>query len=339
MQRQAETKFTTRPSLTRFARPCAALILCVSALHLHAQQTLPATPTTVVWGYYSAKAKPALTVHSGDTVRIQTLSTCGAPERLESLGVAAADIPAYMAHLQEIRHRQGPRRPHPHRPRRHRRSGARRRPRSPHPVNRHRRPLCLQRFGAGRGFLPDDFPYGRTRIIPLDRAEDDRPLRPRHRHPAASLLRQHGRRPAHPPAYNSAPPWMHAGNMDNKEMVAGTTLFIPVHPRARSSKSATATPDRATARSTSPPWKPSSPARSASSFTKTSISLAPRRNTHSLHQHGLRQDLKTATEMAVRNMIEFLVEQNEHLTYPRRRLHAHQRRLRRRHHPVGRSKT
>ena len=29
----------------------------------------------------------------------------------------------------------------------------------------------------------------------------------------------------------SAPPWIHAGNLDNKELVAGTTLFIPVHTR------------------------------------------------------------------------------------------------------------
>ena len=43
--------------------------------------TLSATPPTVVWGYYSAEAKSVLTVHSGDTVRIQTLSTCGSPER------------------------------------------------------------------------------------------------------------------------------------------------------------------------------------------------------------------------------------------------------------------
>jgi acetamidase/formamidase len=28
---------------------------------------------------------------------------------------------------------------------------------------------------------------------------------------------------------NSAPPWIHAGNMDNKELVLGTTLYIPVH--------------------------------------------------------------------------------------------------------------
>ena len=29
--------------------------------------------------------------------------------------------------------------------------------------------------------------------------------------------------------WNSAPPWIHAGNLDNKELIAGTTLFIPVH--------------------------------------------------------------------------------------------------------------
>ena len=37
---------------------------------------------------------------------------------------------------------------------------------------------------------------------------------------------------APPPAagrISSNPPWIHAGNLDNKELVAGTTLFIPVH--------------------------------------------------------------------------------------------------------------
>src|SRR5271170_5441052 len=70
------------------------LLLLTSAAY--AQQTLLATPTTVAWGFYSAKAKPALTIHSGDTVTIQTLSTCGPPERLKSLGVAASDIPSYV---------------------------------------------------------------------------------------------------------------------------------------------------------------------------------------------------------------------------------------------------
>ena len=29
--------------------------------------------------------------------------------------------------------------------------------------------------------------------------------------------------------FNSAPPWIMAGNLDNKDLVAGTTLYIPVH--------------------------------------------------------------------------------------------------------------
>lgn len=39
---------------------------------------------------------------------------------------------------------------------------------------------------------------------------------------------------APPEAYgrvSSAPPGIHAGNLDNKELVAGTTLFIPIHVR------------------------------------------------------------------------------------------------------------
>jgi hypothetical protein len=71
----------------------------IIAMGQTAPATLAASPSTVVWGYYSAKAKPALTVHSGDSVRIQTLSTCGSTERLVGEGVAAADIPSYNADI------------------------------------------------------------------------------------------------------------------------------------------------------------------------------------------------------------------------------------------------
>ena len=78
--------------------------LCASALltpFAPAQQThtLLATPTTVAWGYYWSQAKPVLNINSGDTVVIQTLSTCGAPERLKTLGIAEADIPSYVADI------------------------------------------------------------------------------------------------------------------------------------------------------------------------------------------------------------------------------------------------
>src|ERR1035441_2535562 len=87
-------------ALSLFAPVAAAMLLAASATpHLAAQQTqtLLATPATVAWGYYWSGAKPVLTVHSDDTVVMQTLSTCGSPERLQSLGVPAADIPAYEA--------------------------------------------------------------------------------------------------------------------------------------------------------------------------------------------------------------------------------------------------
>ncbi len=56
--------------------------ILLSASPLFAQQagasatyTLKATPKTVAWGYYDAKAAPVLRVKSGDTVEIQTLIT------------------------------------------------------------------------------------------------------------------------------------------------------------------------------------------------------------------------------------------------------------------------
>ena len=52
---------------------------------------LKATPQTVVWGYYSASAKPALSIHSGDTVRVETVS--GNPARLEAAGAKPTEIP------------------------------------------------------------------------------------------------------------------------------------------------------------------------------------------------------------------------------------------------------
>jgi acetamidase/formamidase len=57
--------------------------------------TVLATSATVEWGHYAAKAKPAITVKSGDTVKMQTLSTCGPNDRLIARGIKPEDIPAY----------------------------------------------------------------------------------------------------------------------------------------------------------------------------------------------------------------------------------------------------
>jgi acetamidase/formamidase len=91
-------------------------------------------------------------------------------------------------------------------------------------------PYAWNSFLPGKGFLPDDFPYAHFKLTRLDLARKvalfsdgiEIPLRP-----------FFGVMGVAPPAaigrVSSGPPWIHAGNMDNKDLVAGTTLYIPVH--------------------------------------------------------------------------------------------------------------
>src|SRR4030088_3301523 len=128
---------------------------------------LKATPQTVVWGYYSASAKPALRIHSGDTVRIETMST-GSPAQFEAAGVPANQISeAFRSIYKEVTDKG---------PGRHILTG----PvyvegAEPGDVLEVRIqkiqlaiPYALNAFAPGRGFLPDDYPYARARAIPLD---------------------------------------------------------------------------------------------------------------------------------------------------------------------------
>jgi acetamidase/formamidase len=189
---------------------------------------LKATPQTVVWGYYSAAAKPVLTIHSGDTVKVETVS--GNPARLEAAGARADQIPeALRAIYKEVTDRgpgghilTGPIYV----------EGA-----EPGDVLELRilkieltSTFAYNSFRPGAGFLPDDFPFARTKIIPLDRTRMlghfsdsvEIPLRPFFGSMGVAPPEANGR-------INSAPPWIHAGNLDNKELVEGTTLYIPVH--------------------------------------------------------------------------------------------------------------
>src|SRR5580692_7665330 len=70
----------------------AQLPLILAALQLasaapeQANYKLKATPKTVAWGYYAANTPPALRIHSGDSVELETLIT-NSPARLEGAGV------------------------------------------------------------------------------------------------------------------------------------------------------------------------------------------------------------------------------------------------------------
>ncbi|MEO5896406.1 MAG: hypothetical protein ABIS06_11955 [Vicinamibacterales bacterium] len=74
-----------------------------------------------------------------------------------------------------------------------------------------------------------------------------------------------------PPAgrINSAPPWIHAGNLDNKELIAGTTRSSRFTCLEHCFRSATDTRHRGTARSTRQRSKPRSEAASSGSSART----------------------------------------------------------------------
>jgi acetamidase/formamidase len=308
-----------------FAPLVPAMLLLAVARPATAQQThtLLATPTTVAWGYYWSGAKPVLTVHSGDTVVMQTLSTCGSPERLQSLGVAAADIPAYEAPIY---------------------AGVPESDRGPGghiltgPVAiaeaevgdvlevriqkiQLDAPFACNGFSAGRGFLPNDFPYSRMKIIPLDRDKMTAAFAPGVVLPLHPFFGSMGVAPASGGKYNSAPPWMHAGNIDNKEMVAGTTLFIPVNAKGALFEAGDGHAGQGNGEVDITALETFLTGTFQFIVHKGDPAhrlLWPRAETPSAYiAMGFSEDLKTATEMAVRNMITFLSEQNAdfpHLT-------------------------
>jgi acetamidase/formamidase len=196
----------------------------LTAQHLH---HLAATPQTVAFGYYSAVATPVLRVASGDTVEVETLIT-NRPDRLEAAGVAPADVQQSLRDIIAQVTDRGP--------------------------GGHILTGPVYVVGADSGdvlevrILSIDLaiPYGyngcsgflrgncdstkTTRIIPLDRARMvaqfapglEIPLHPFFGSMGVAPPRDSGR-------VSSNPPSIHAGNLDNKELVAGTTLFIPIY--------------------------------------------------------------------------------------------------------------
>jgi acetamidase/formamidase len=290
-------------------------LFAASVLAQSSSFTLPASPSTVVWGYYSAHAKPALTVHSGDTVRIQTLSTCGSTERLIGEGVAPADIPSYNADIYRDVKERGP---------------------GPHiltgPVAIAEAepgdvlevdilkididvPFACNLFAAGRGFLPNDFPYSRSKIIPLDRERMIAKFAPGIEIPLHPFFGSMGVAPPESSGrIDSAPPWIHAGNMDNKELVAGTTLYIPVHAPGALFEVGDGHAGQGNGEVDITAMETFLSGTFRLVVHKDRHLLWPRAETPSSYiSMGFSPDLKEATTLAVRDMIDFLVEQ-KHLS-------------------------
>src|SRR6266487_3288611 len=208
------------------------ILLCsarVRQTNAQATYTLKPTPKTVAWGYYDAKTPPVLRVKSGDTVEIQTLIT-SSPERLEKAGVPPQQVEQSLRDIyDQVKEKC---------PGGHILTG---------PIYiegaevgdvlevnilaaKLAIPYAYNGFGPGRGFLPEDYPYPKMKIIPLDEKRMIARFAPGIEIPLHPFFGSMGVAPPETSGrLSSAPPWIQAGNLDNKDLVAGTTLYIPVH--------------------------------------------------------------------------------------------------------------
>src|SRR5215813_4221454 len=189
---------------------------------------LEATPATVAYGYYWSAAAPALRIQSGDIIDVDTLLT-NTPAGLERAGVDPSRIQDSLKRI--VADVTGDRRG----PGGHILTG----PvfvEGAEPGNVLEVKILSIEFAIDygyngcSGFLPENCERGRpAKIIPIDVKKRTAEFAPGIVIPLRPFFGSLGVAPA-PAAgrVSSNPPGRHAGNLDNKELVAGSTLYIPV---------------------------------------------------------------------------------------------------------------
>jgi acetamidase/formamidase len=276
--------------------------------------TVNATAKTVSWGYYGSM-HPALTVHSGDTVVMQTLSTCGPNDRLIARGVKAEDIPPYNDEVYKNypESEKGPGG--------HILTGpvaiAEAEPGDVLEVQIQKiaidAPFACNGFGLHRGFLSMEFPYSRNRIVPLDREKMIGHFGPGIKIPLRPFFGSIGVAGA-AGKIGSTEPFAHAGNMDNKELVAGTTLFIPVAAKGAMFEAGDGHAAQGNGEVDITALETFLTGTFKFIVHKNRAMNWPRAETPTHYiTMGFSPDLKEATEHALRDMIDFLVE-TKHMT-------------------------
>ena len=213
---------------------CIALLLLASTLadaRPPKTHRLGVTPATVAYGYYWSEAKPVLTIASGDIIDVDTLLTNN-PTNLARAGVADDKIQASLkAIVGEVTgDRKGP---------------------GGHILTG---PVFVEGAEPGdvlevkilsidlaidygyngcSGYLPDNCEKDKpAKILKLDRKTMTAEFAPGIVIPLRPFFGSMGVAPA-PEAgrVSSVPPGRHAGNLDNRELVAGSTLYIPIFVR------------------------------------------------------------------------------------------------------------
>jgi acetamidase/formamidase len=213
------------------AAAAAMAVASASAQPRPRTHRLEATPSTVAYGSYWSEAAPVLRVASGDIIDVDTLLT-NTPAGLEKAGVPVDKIqPSLKAIVAEV-------------------TGDRRGP-GGHILTG---PVYVEGAEPGdalevkvlsievpidygyngcSGFLPENCDRSvPSKIFALDRRRMTATFLPGIVIPLRPFFGSMGVAPAPEMGrVSSNPPGRHAGNLDNRELVAGSTLYIPVFVR------------------------------------------------------------------------------------------------------------
>ncbi|HEV2643151.1 MAG TPA: acetamidase/formamidase family protein [Candidatus Elarobacter sp.] len=217
-------RIQTAPHL---ALPALLTLTIATSAPAQTVHQLPATPSTVAYGYYWSEAKPAIRVTSGDVIDVETMLT-NTPQGLERIGVRPEDVPQHLRDIvaQDTGSLRGP---------------------GGHILTG---PIYVAGADSGdvlevriqsitlpiaygyngcSGFVRELCEQRGSTLIHLDRKAMTAEVAPGIVVPLRPFFGSMGVAPA--PALgrvSSNPPGRHAGNLDNRELVAGTTLYIPV---------------------------------------------------------------------------------------------------------------
>lgn len=184
----------------------------------HNTYILPATPASTQWGIFDNTLTPVLRIKPGDTVAIQTLPAADnqvvpgvTAESINKMNSAVANRgphtltgPIYIEgaepgdvlkiHINAI-----------------------------HPL-----PYASNNSVPGKGLFPDLFPNGQVSYYHLDLDKMQMQFAPGIVVPLAPFPGVVAVGQAKPGTYDSDPPGQYGGNMDLRELTAGSTLYLPV---------------------------------------------------------------------------------------------------------------
>jgi acetamidase/formamidase len=294
------------------------VVLALTAASAAAQtpktHRLEAAPDTVAYGYYWSEAKPALRIASGDIIDVDTLLT-NSPMGLARAGVPDDKIQTSLKRV--VADVTGDRRG----PGGHILTGPvyvdGAEPGDALEVKILSIDLAIDYgYNGCSGFVPSNCDRAAgIKIIPLDKKTMTAAYAPGIVVPLKPFFGSMGVAPAPELGrVSSNPPGKHAGNMDNRELVAGSTLYIPVFARGALFEIGDGHVAQGDDEVDQTAIETSLRGRLQLTVRKDMKLTWPRAETATDYiSMGMDEDLKTATTIAIQEMVDFLAAA-KHLT-------------------------